>query len=93
MNSSANTALSSPTGLAFDSAGNLFVANHGNNTIEMFTSAGVGSLFANSGLSGPQYIAFQVPEPSSFALLALGLPTLLARRRSPPAVSSNDRLL
>src|SRR6266403_100181 len=35
----------------------IYVANSGNNTIEMFTSVGVGSLFANSGLNNPQTLA------------------------------------
>ena len=34
----ANAGLSQPYGLAFDSAGNLYVANAGNNTIEKFTT-------------------------------------------------------
>ena len=33
----ANTALNNPFGLAFDSAGNLYVANQANNTIEKYT--------------------------------------------------------
>jgi hypothetical protein len=47
-----------PTGLACDSAGNLYVANAGNNTIEKFTLAGVGSVFAGTGPSYPQGLAF-----------------------------------
>ena len=54
----ASSGLNAPTGLAFDSAGNLYVANSGNNTIEMFTTNGVGSVFANAGLSSPQCLAF-----------------------------------
>jgi sugar lactone lactonase YvrE len=53
----ANTGLSLPQGLALDVAGNLYVANYGNNTIQKFTPDGVGSLFANTG-SGPQSLAF-----------------------------------
>ncbi len=34
------------------------MSNYGNNTIEEFNSSGVGTVFANSGLSGPQGIAF-----------------------------------
>src|SRR6185295_5527437 len=50
--------LSSPRGLAFDHAGNLYAANFGNNTIEKFTPGGIGSVFASSGLSGPVGLAF-----------------------------------
>jgi DNA-binding beta-propeller fold protein YncE len=34
-------------GLAFDSAGKLYVANSNNGTVEEFTSQGIGSVFAN----------------------------------------------
>jgi hypothetical protein len=54
--SSAN-GLTSPDGLAFDSAGNLFVSSSDFNTIRKFTPGGAGSLFA-SGLSGPIGLAF-----------------------------------
>ncbi len=52
----------SAAGLAFDSAGNLYVSNYsydnnGNGTIEKFNSSGVGTLFANVS-SYPQGIAF-----------------------------------
>jgi hypothetical protein len=46
--------------VAFDSSGNLYAANWGNNTIEKFDSAGNGTVFANSGLSGPTFIAVQL---------------------------------
>lgn len=39
--------LSAPRGLAFDSAGNLFVANSGIDTIEKFTPGGAPSLFVS----------------------------------------------
>lgn len=55
----ASTGLTGPEGLALDGAGNLFVANWGNNTIEKFTPGGIGSLFAaDSALSGPEGLAF-----------------------------------
>ena len=38
----ANTVVSGAQGLAFDTAGNLYVANSGNNTIEEFTPGGFG---------------------------------------------------
>ena len=43
-----------PHGLAFDAAGNLYVANNLSNTIEKFTPGGVGSVFASTGLSSPR---------------------------------------
>ena len=36
----------------------LYVANAGNNTIEKFTSGGVGSVFASTGLNNPRGLAF-----------------------------------
>ena len=45
-----------PTGLVFDKAGNLYVAD--NNTILKFTPAGGGSVFASSGLNVPVGLAF-----------------------------------
>ena len=58
--------------LAFDGAGNLFVLNLGNNTIQKFDAAGNGSLFAehraeSSGKSGHP----PVPEPAASGLLLL----------------------
>jgi drug/metabolite transporter (DMT)-like permease len=70
--------LNVPSGLAFDSLGNLFVANQGNGTIEDITPGGVGSVFA-SGLHGPTYLAF-IPEPSAWALAGVGLVMLLSMR-------------
>jgi len=46
-----------PDGLAFDSSGNLYVANGRGNTIEKFTPGGVGSVFA-TGLNYPYGSAF-----------------------------------
>lgn len=48
---------SSPYGLAFDSSGNLYVANSAAGTISMITSLGVVSQYA-TGLSGPIGLAF-----------------------------------
>lgn len=85
--------LSDPRGLVFDDAGNLYVANHGDSTIEMFNSAGVGSLFADSSneLNQPTGLTFgpviaPVPEPSQLAFFSLGILglsglVLRARRR------------
>ena len=52
------TGVSTPLGLAFNRAGNLFVVNNGSSTIMAFTPGGVGSVFASSGLSGPEGLAF-----------------------------------
>ena len=52
------TGLNTATGLAFDSAGNLYAANSGSSTIEKFTSGGVGSVFARTGLNLPMGLAF-----------------------------------
>src|SRR5678816_1313923 len=46
-----------PFGLAFDSAGNLYVGNL-DDTIERITPGGVRSVFASSGLSVPTGLAF-----------------------------------
>ncbi len=79
----ANSGLDNPQGMAFDSAGNLYVANLGNGTIEEFNTNGVGTVFA-SGLDRPVGLAIQVPEPSARTLLAVSLIALLplSRRRS-----------
>jgi hypothetical protein len=56
----ASTHLHNPTGLAFSSSGNLFVANGGTNTISQFngaTGAFVGT-FASGGMAGPTGIVF-----------------------------------
>jgi sugar lactone lactonase YvrE len=51
--------LSGPRGLAFDGAGNLYVANSVNNTIYKFDSGATTSTqFASTGLSAPSGIAF-----------------------------------
>ena len=47
-----------PEGMAFDSAGNLYVAYAGTNTIQKFTPGGVGSLFGTTIVSGPTGLAF-----------------------------------
>ena len=53
----ASTGLSEPFSLALDSAGDLYVTNVANNTIEEFTPAGLGSVFANAGLAVPVGLA------------------------------------
>jgi glucose/arabinose dehydrogenase len=49
--------LNGPEGLAVDSAGDLFEADHGSGKIYEFTPGGTRSTFA-SGLSGPCALAF-----------------------------------
>src|SRR4051812_20395052 len=46
-----------PGGIAFDAAGNLYVANYGDGTISKFTTNGTSSIFA-SGLNSPWVLAF-----------------------------------
>ena len=74
--------VNNPAGLAFDSAGDLFVSGYyGGNNITEITPAGARSTFA-SGLGDPNGLAFQpVPEPSALVLLAVGVTGLLVRRR------------
>src|SRR4051794_19305680 len=54
----ANSGLLAAVGMAFDGAGNLYVANSVGNTIQKITPAGVGSVFASTGLSTPFGLAF-----------------------------------
>ena len=76
--------LSYPDGLACDSAGDLFVscAAAANRVIEI-TPQGTMTTFA-FGLSDPVGLVFQpiqIPEPSTWALVGLGLSALLVFRR------------
>ena len=55
----ANSGLNTPYGLAFDSSGNLYVSNQGNQTIRKFSSTGTDlGNFATTGLNGPAGVAF-----------------------------------
>ena len=85
----ANSGLSDPRGLAFDSADNLYVANSGTDTIEEFTPGGGGSVFA-PGPDNPSLIATQtIPELSIWVMLSLGLASLLSFRRRRAETESN----
>ena len=65
--------LSSPTGIAFDTIGNLFVADAGNNRIRMINSAGIISTIAGNGSlggfsgDGGQATAAKLNYPSNIA--------------------------
>jgi sugar lactone lactonase YvrE len=54
------TGLSSPTGLAYDTNGNLYVANNGNGNISKYTSGGglVSAAFNTTALTAPYGLAF-----------------------------------
>ena len=74
-----SSGLNQPMGLAFDSGGNLYVVNNGNlgnNTIVKIDAKGNESVFA-SGLQNAGFIAIQVPEPATWAILVMGIGTLL----------------
>jgi PEP-CTERM motif len=69
-----------PDGVAFNNAGNLFVSTHAGPIIEI-TPNGTESTFASiSGITTGLAFA-PVPEPSVFALIALGATAWAARRR------------
>ena len=53
-----SSGLAGPQGLAFDAAGNLYVANNGSNTVSEVTPAGAVSTVAGSGLDQPVGLAF-----------------------------------
>jgi sugar lactone lactonase YvrE len=91
----ASSGLVNPVGLAFDSAGALYVGD--GNGIKMFTPDGVGSVFAPAPFVNgwPSFLAFtddagvplplanQIPEPSLWGLVGLGLALLLGVRFQP----------
>jgi sugar lactone lactonase YvrE len=58
VNTFASTNLNVPTGLAFDSSGNLYAANTGNSTISKFNSSGVYQSNITSNLNSPIGLAF-----------------------------------
>ena len=74
-----------PTGIVFDSAGDLFVANSFDSTIGEFgPTGGTMSIFATgnfaNGLTSPEYLAF-IPEPGSPWMLLAGAGALAVFRR------------
>jgi len=50
--------LNNPTGIAFDSFGDLFAADNGNNTITEFLAGGGTNVLSGGGLNGPRGLAF-----------------------------------
>jgi len=92
--------LSSPTGLAFDSIGNLYVANLGNNTIDKFTADGTESVFASYALNSPIGLAFDatgnlyVASEGNSLIVRFdsgGNPSLFSSREPEPAGLAFDR--
>ena len=69
-------------GMAFDSGGNLYVANYYNGTIEKFDASGNGTIFA-SGLQAPTDV---VVQRNSTAVIFI--PTLMIKRTATNAVLS-----
>ena len=68
----ASTALSFPYGMAFDRAGNMYVANSGNNTIHEFGPTGKDlGTFASTGLIEPFGLVF---DSSGNLFVANGYP-------------------
>lgn len=69
------------TGLACDSSNNLFTGDYNTGNIYKIAPGGARTTFA-TGVTLPTYIAMApVPEPSIWAMFALGFPALLAVRR------------
>jgi sugar lactone lactonase YvrE len=68
----ANSGLIVPRGMAFDSSGNLYVVNQWilDNIVKIDPN-GNQTVFAQSLEASPSFIAIQVPEPATPALLAL----------------------
>jgi sugar lactone lactonase YvrE len=71
--------LDQPVGLAFGSSGDLYAASGGSDILE-FTTNGTGSVFASGVLGAGDMAIQQIPEPTAFLLLALGLLVLALPR-------------
>jgi streptogramin lyase len=83
----ATTGIGIPSGLAFDSAGNLYVANETGNAIRKFSPAGVDlGNFATTGLNGPEGLAFD----SAGNLYVANAGSNTVRRFSPAGVDLGD---
>jgi uncharacterized protein (TIGR03437 family) len=69
-----NAQLNSPRGLAFDSSGNLYIADALNNRVRMVTAAGIISTFAGNGLPGAyQTVGDWLPAPQGNLHLPSGV--------------------
>ena len=77
-------------GLAFDSSGLLYAAAQGG--IYRFTPDGTRSTFYPNNTASFTFVAFQVPEPSTFGLLALGMIVLSASRGILRARRDSERI-
>ena len=66
-----NAQLNSPQGVAFDPAGNLYIADSLNNRVRMVTPQGIISTFAGNGLSSPDSVpgSFNDGGPATQGLL------------------------
>ncbi len=76
--------LSSPRGLAFDSRGNLLIADEGNQRIRQVNAAGVISTLAGSGVEGASLdgagaLAAALRSPRAVATSSFGLPVFADR--------------
>jgi sugar lactone lactonase YvrE len=75
------TGLANVNGMAFDTAGNLFVEDSGTGIIYEYTPGGFRTTVA-SGFLQPNGLAIQpVPEPSMWAMVGTGAFALLGLRR------------
>jgi uncharacterized protein (TIGR03437 family) len=71
---SVNAQLNSPQGLAFDSSGNLYIADALNNRVRIVTAAGIISTFAGNGLPGAyQDVGDWLPAPQGNLHLPSGV--------------------